>query len=130
MRNGQQDADGVVGEVIFPNTVPPFFPELRVVRARRRSPRSTSTGWRASARTTVGSKTSAVSYPERRAGIGQIFVNDIDDAIEDIKWIKEHNLRGGVLLPTVPPDATWLKPLQPPRLRPPLGRVRRPRASR
>ena len=26
MRNGQQDADGVVGEVIFPNTVPPFFP--------------------------------------------------------------------------------------------------------
>jgi predicted TIM-barrel fold metal-dependent hydrolase len=26
MRNSQQDADGVVGEVIFPNTVPPFFP--------------------------------------------------------------------------------------------------------
>ena len=26
MRNGQQEEDGVVGEVIFPNTVPPFFP--------------------------------------------------------------------------------------------------------
>ena len=26
MRNRQQDEDGVVGEVIFPNTVPPFFP--------------------------------------------------------------------------------------------------------
>src|SRR5262249_17531745 len=24
MRNSQQDSDGVVGEVIFPNTVPPF----------------------------------------------------------------------------------------------------------
>ena len=53
-------------------------------------------------------------YPERRAGIGQIFVNDIDDAIEDVKWIKEHDLRGGVLLPPVPPDATWLKPLNHP----------------
>ncbi len=28
MRNGQQDDDGVVGEVIFPNTVPPFFPSF------------------------------------------------------------------------------------------------------
>jgi predicted TIM-barrel fold metal-dependent hydrolase len=53
-------------------------------------------------------------YPERRAGIGQFFVNDIDDAIEDIKWIKEHGLRGGALLPSVPPDATWLKPLNHP----------------
>ena len=28
MRNGQQEADGVVGEVIFPNTIPPFFPNF------------------------------------------------------------------------------------------------------
>ncbi len=28
MRNGQQEADGIVGEVIFPNTVPPFFPNF------------------------------------------------------------------------------------------------------
>jgi predicted TIM-barrel fold metal-dependent hydrolase len=41
-------------------------------------------------------------------------VNDIDDAIEDVKWIREHNLRGGALLPAVPPDATWLKPLNDP----------------
>ena len=27
-RNGDQEADGVVGEVIFPNTVPPFFPSF------------------------------------------------------------------------------------------------------
>ena len=39
--------------------------------------------------------------PERRAGIGQIFTNDIDDAIADAHWIKEHGLRGGVLLPNV-----------------------------
>src|ERR1700733_4112863 len=27
-RDSQQDEDGVVGEVIFPNTVPPFFPNF------------------------------------------------------------------------------------------------------
>ena len=48
--------------------------------------------------------------PERRAGIGQIFVNDLDDAITDARWIKEHGLRGGVLLPNFAPDVTWLKP--------------------
>ena len=32
MRNGQQEADGVVGEVIFPNTIPPFFPSFVLSR--------------------------------------------------------------------------------------------------
>ena len=50
-------------------------------------------------------------FPERRAGIGQIFLNDIDDAIEDAKWIKDHGLRGGVLLPNIAPDVKWVKPL-------------------
>jgi predicted TIM-barrel fold metal-dependent hydrolase len=49
--------------------------------------------------------------PAQRAGIGQFFLNDIDDAIEDITWIKEHGLRGGVLLPNVPPDVKWVKPI-------------------
>jgi predicted TIM-barrel fold metal-dependent hydrolase len=53
-------------------------------------------------------------YPERRAGIGQIFLNDIDDAIADVRWIKAHGLRGGVLLPNIPPDVKWIKPLHHP----------------
>ena len=28
MRNSQQEADGVAAEVVFPNTVPPFFPSF------------------------------------------------------------------------------------------------------
>ena len=105
MRNGQQDADGVVGEVIFPNTVPPFFPSF-VLFAPPPKPEEYEhrlAGIRAHNRWLDDF---CGQFPERRAGIGQIFVNDIDDAIEDVKWIKEHGLRGGVLLPTVPPDAT------------------------
>jgi predicted TIM-barrel fold metal-dependent hydrolase len=54
------------------------------------------------------------SRPGTRAGIGQIFLNDVDDAIEDATWIKEHGLRGGVLLPNIAPDVKWVKPLYDP----------------
>jgi predicted TIM-barrel fold metal-dependent hydrolase len=113
MRNSQQDADGVVGEVIFPNTVPPFFPSF-VLFARPPKPDEYEhrlAGIRAHNRWL---EDFCNRFPERRAGIGQIFLNDIDDAIEDVRWIKEHNLRGGILLPTIPPDVDWIKPLNHP----------------
>ena len=43
--------------------------------------------------------------PGRRAGMVQILLNDVDKAIEEIRWGKEPGLFGGVLLPGVPPDA-------------------------
>ena len=116
MRNGQQDADGVVGdllEVIFPNTVPPFFPSF-VLFAR--PPKDDEyelrhAGVRAHNRWLADF---CSRFPERRAGIGQIFLNDIDDAIADVRWIKENGLRGGILLPTIPPDCDWVLPLNHP----------------
>jgi predicted TIM-barrel fold metal-dependent hydrolase len=113
MRNSQQDADGVVGEVIFPNTVPPFFPSFVLFS---RPPRPDEYEHRLAGIRTHNRwlEDFCGRFPERRAGIGQIFLNDIDDAIADVKWIKEHNLRGGVLLPTIPPDVDWIKPLNHP----------------
>lgn len=113
MRNSQQDRDGVVGEVIFPNTVPPFFPSFVLFARpprpdqyeRRRAGIQAHNRWL---------EDFCGRFPERRAGIGQIFLNDVDDAIGDVKWIKEHDLRGGVLLPTIPPDVDWIKPLNHP----------------
>ena len=113
MRNSQQDRDGVVGEVIFPNTVPPFFPSFVLFARpprpdqyeRRRAGIQAHNRWL---------EDFCGRFPQRRAGIGQIFLNDVDHAIEDVKWIKEHNLRGGVLLPTIPPDVDWIKPLNHP----------------
>ncbi|MHB1854321.1 MAG: amidohydrolase family protein [Acidimicrobiales bacterium] len=113
MRNGQQEEDGIVGEVIFPNTVPPFFPSF-VLFAPPPGPEDYDhrlAGIRAHNRWLVDF---CADFPDRRAGIGQIFLNDIDDAIEDVKWIKEHGLRGGLLLPNVPPDVKWVKPLYDP----------------
>jgi len=113
MRNSQQDADGVVGEVIFPNTVPPFFPGFVLFTPppsaqdyeRRRAGVQAHNRWLVDF---------CARSPERRAGIGQVFVNDVGDAIEDARWIKEHGLRGGILLPNIPPDVSWIKPLNHP----------------
>jgi predicted TIM-barrel fold metal-dependent hydrolase len=113
MRIGQQEEDGIVGEVIFPNTVPPFFPSF-VLFAAPPKPEDYEhrlAGIQAHNRWLVDF---CGEFPEQRAGIGQIFLNDIDDAIEDVKWIKEHNLRGGLLLPNIPPDVKWVKPVYDP----------------
>ena len=108
------ERDGVAAEIIFPNTVPPFYdtafhiappptPEqyprwLAGIRAHNR--------WLADF---------CAEEPERRAGIGLIHLNDIDDAIEDVRWIAEHGLRGGVLLPLPSPSDVHLEPLNSPR---------------
>lgn len=113
LRNSQQEADGVVGEVVFPNTVPPFFPSF-VLFAKPPKPdeyEHRMAGVRAHNRWLVDF---CNQFPDRRAGVGQIFLNDIDDALDEIRWCKENGLRGGVLLPNVPPDAHWVKPLYDP----------------
>jgi len=109
----EQEADGVVAEVIFPNTVPPFFPSF-VLFAQPPKPDEYEhrlAGIRAHNRWMADFVAEA---PERRAGIGQIFTNNLDDAIEDLHFIKEHGLRGGVLIPNLAPDVTWLKPIYDP----------------
>ena len=45
--------------------------------------------------------------PGRRAGIVQIFLNDLDDACAEIRWRSSEQIHvcGGVLLPAVPPNS-------------------------
>ncbi|HEX5266078.1 MAG TPA: amidohydrolase, partial [Acidimicrobiales bacterium] len=77
MRNGQQLEDGIVGEVIFPNTVPPFFPSF-VLFAQPPRPedyRHRLAGIRAHNRWL---KDFCAEDPVRRAGIGLILPNDLD----------------------------------------------------
>jgi predicted TIM-barrel fold metal-dependent hydrolase len=107
------EGDGVVGEVIFPNTVPPFY-----AQAFHISPPPTPESY---ARELAGARAHnrwlaefCSEEPARRAGIGLIHLNDIDDALEDVEWIAKHGLRGGVLLPLPSPSDVHLKPLNDP----------------
>jgi predicted TIM-barrel fold metal-dependent hydrolase len=105
--------DGVVGEVIFPNTVTPFYAKAFHIAppVRPEEYEHALAGTRAHNRWLADFCAEA---PERRAGIGLLHLNDLDDAIEDVKWIAEHGLRGGVLLPLPSPGEHWLKPLNHP----------------
>jgi len=112
-RRRDLEADGVVGEVIFPNTVPPFYSKAFHV-----APPPTPDQYpRYLAGTRAHNRWLAEfcsEEPARRAGIGLIQLNDLDDAIEDVQWIAKHGLRGGLLLPLPAPSDVHLKPLNHP----------------
>ena len=112
-RIGDMDKEGIAGEVIFPNTVPPFF-RTSVLICGNPSVEDHALrleGIRAHNRWLVDF---CAEYPERRAGIGLIYINDIEEAIRDIEWIARQGLRGGILLPHVPDDCTHILPLYAP----------------
>ena len=113
IRTNDQNGQGVVGEVVFPNTVPPFF-RKSIVIAQPPKPEDyelAQAGIRAHNRWL---KDFCAEDPDRRAGIGLILPNDLDEAIKDIEFIAQAGLRGGVLLPLIPPDCSWLTPLYDP----------------
>ena len=111
-RNADLFADGVVAEVVFPNTVPPFFP-TGVVVAPAPSPeqfRVRLGGIRAHNRWLADF---IARYPKQRVGLAQILLNDVDEAIADVRWCHQHGIKG-VLLPGVSPDTPWIEALSSP----------------
>ena len=92
------DSQGIAAEVLFPNTAPPFYPSGVFTSPRPRSREEYElrfAGLRAHNRWLADFCSEA---PERRAGFAQIFLDDIDDAVAEVRWAKENGLRG-VLLP-------------------------------
>ena len=111
MRDLEQD--GVCAEVVFPNTVPPFYSSAFHISPPPQPERFVRqlAGTRAHNRWLADW---CAETPERRAGIGLFHLNDIDEAIKDVEWIAQHGLRGGVLLPQPPDDQKHLRPLYAP----------------
>ncbi|MGB5809364.1 MAG: amidohydrolase family protein [Polyangiales bacterium] len=105
IRLRDMDKEGVAAEVLFPNTVPPFFRTSALIAPNPKAEDYALRleGMRAHNRWLVDFQN---AHPERRAGIGMLYLNDIDEAIRDVAWIAKAGLKGGVLLPQVPPDDT------------------------
>jgi predicted TIM-barrel fold metal-dependent hydrolase len=106
----ETESQGVVAEVLFPNTVPPFFAQGNLTALeptaddyeRRWAGLQAHNRWLADF---------CAQAPGRRAGLAQIFLNDVDDALAEVRWAKEHmHVFGGVLLPNVAPNSA-LAPL-------------------
>jgi len=104
----EMDDQGVAGEVIYPNTIPPFFPKTSLVGQPKAKDRQELdlkwVGLKAHNRWLVDFVNEA---PERRAGIAQIMLHDVDAAVDEVRWAKENGLRGGVLLPGTPPGGDY-----------------------
>lgn len=103
-RQRELEADHQVAEVVFPNTVPPFFPTGQLVvrppasgleHEQRQAGLKAHNRWLADW---------CAELPGRRAGLAQIFPNDVDTAVAEIHWAKENGLKG-ILFSAIPPDA-------------------------
>lgn len=98
------DDEGVAAEVIFPNTLPPFYDILAHLSGVPRDRADFERRWaglQAHNRWLVDFCTDA---PERSRGLIQLLPNDVDAAVEEMKWAAEHAVIGGVMLPAVPPN--------------------------
>lgn len=110
-RLSEMDKDGIVAEVIYPNTVPPFYPQPSL---KAQAPTATEgdlelrwAGLRAHNRWLADFCAAA---PGRRAGIAQVMLHDVDAAVAEIRCAHAAGLRGGILLPGAPPGS-GLEPL-------------------
>lgn len=111
-RLAEMDADGVAGELLFPNTVPPFFPTtpnitISLPRTREEFAKRWA-GVQAHNRWQIDFCSLA---PERRRGLIQVFPNDVELAMEEIRWGAEHDCFGAVLVPAVSPGDEVVAPL-------------------
>jgi predicted TIM-barrel fold metal-dependent hydrolase len=109
LRTRELEADGIVAEVVFPNTIPPFFPTGQIVAPAPRTEdfEQRLAGLRAHNRWLADF---CAARPGRRAGLAQILLNDVDEAVADAECAKANGL-AGILLPGVAPDTPWIDPL-------------------
>ncbi len=112
IRQADFEADGIVGEVVYPNTIPPFFPSgtLTLPDCRPDEYELRWAGIRAHNRWLADF---CADLPGRRAGVAQLLLNDVDDAVAEARWVKDVGLFGGVMVPNVAPDS-HLPPLHAP----------------
>jgi predicted TIM-barrel fold metal-dependent hydrolase len=98
MRLDYLDGQGIAAEVLFPNTAPPFYPSGALTSPGPRTRDEFEVrfaGLRAHNRWLADFCSQA---PDRWAGFAQVFLDDVDAAIAEVRRAKEAGLRG-VLLP-------------------------------
>ena len=114
VRARELDREGIAGEVIFPDgsqkNHPPF--SYSFFKGKKASPELRAAGARAHNRWLAELCQSA---PKRHAGIALVAMEDVDEAVREIRWARKNNLFGGVLLPALPlatdgEEAFWHHP--------------------
>ena len=101
----ETEADGVVAEVIFPNTSPPFAPTMMSEFGEAATGDDYERRWAGIRAYNRWLADFCSEAPGRRAGIALIFLPHVKESVEEIHWAKKNGLAGGVLLPGAPPGS-------------------------
>src|SRR5262245_2194364 len=96
------EAQGVAAEVLFPNGLP--FVNVRFQDAVTSNDRELAREGRRAYNRWLSDFCAAA--PGRRAGQAVVSFDDLDEAIADIHWAKEHGL-GGIAMPALTPGDTY-----------------------
>ena len=91
-------AQGIVAEVLFPNTAQPFYPTGALTAPVPRTTAEFERRWAGVQAHNRWLRDFCDQAPGQRIGLAQLFFNSIDAAIEEVRWAKEAGLKG-VLLP-------------------------------
>jgi len=101
----ETESQGLVAEVLFPNTIPPFFAQSNLT-ALEPTADDYEKRWAGLQAHNRWLADFCAAAPGRRAGCAQVFLNDVDDALGEVRWAKDNmHVLGGVLIPSVPPNS-------------------------
>ena len=93
------NAEGVTAEVLFPNTVPPFYPSSTITASAPTTPEEYRYRWAGVQAHNRWMADFCALAPDRRAGLAQVFLSNLDDAIAEVRWAKQAGMRG-ILIPS------------------------------
>jgi predicted TIM-barrel fold metal-dependent hydrolase len=111
VRLKELEADGIVGEVVFPNMVVPFSSSFTMVRTEHPVELQLA-GIRAYNRALAD-----FIDPERQVGLALVSYLDVDQAVKEIHWARGAGLRGVLVgsveagLPALGLDASYYDPI-------------------
>lgn len=104
-RQGETESDGVIAEVIFPNTSPPFAPTMMSEFGEAELGDDGEKRWAGIQAHNRWLADFCKASPGRRAGVAQIFLPLLEESVQEIRWAKDNGLFGGVLLPGAAPGS-------------------------
>ena len=114
VRQRDLEGDGVAAEVLFPNTIPPFFSEHHALVGRPPTdPEDFRRSWAGLRAHNRWLADFCGEVPGRRAGVAQVWLTDLEVARQEIERTTEDGLFGGILLP-IPADSSTEPPLHAP----------------
>jgi predicted TIM-barrel fold metal-dependent hydrolase len=92
------NADGIAAEVVFPNTVPPFYPRSIINAGAPSNAEEYRLRWAGVKAHNRWLADFCAQAPGRRAGMAQVFLYDVEDAAAEVRAARDSGLMG-VLIP-------------------------------